>query len=419
MSKASPARLLALKVTRLVRERKAYAHDLIEKFVYPAPLPQNERDFATLLVLGVIATAGELDFLLKRALTKGGIKPDVRDALRISVYELIFLKKEAYIAVDQGVELVRSFSPQATGFANKVLHNIVKLEEQFPFGDPQSDTAALAHQNAFPLWLAERLIEDLNYDEGALFMHASNLSAPLFLADLECGTPLEIGSTALFEYLHQDRYIVADASAQRVAQLATPPADGAFLEVGSGRGTKTVLLQHNALRTHGRQAEFYALDNHAFKNRILAERIERYRLTNVTPVTGDATRIAELVEAGEVSGSFAGALIDAPCSGTGTLRRHPEIRWRLRPRDITAMAVQGLALLAEAARYIAPGGFVVYSTCSVFSEENEAVINAFLSSSEGRHFALEPTDGAPYFRSSLAPGSPDAHFAARLVRTRK
>jgi 16S rRNA (cytosine967-C5)-methyltransferase len=383
-----------------------------------------ERDFATLLILGVVATSGELDRLLDDALIRGSMEKHVRDALRISAYELVFLQRDAYVAVDQGVELVRSLAPRAAGFANQLLREVVKLREGFPFGDPAVDATALARQQAFPLWLAQRLIASLGFEPAAEFMVASNSRAPVFLADLAQGTTIQIASAELptwLERVEAGELIVADASAQQVAALAAPGASPSvsapFLEVGSGRGTKTVLLQRNALRTGGIQPPLFALDLHAFKHTILAERVRRYHLENVTPVTGDVTRLDELVAQGRLPGSFGGALIDTPCSGTGTLRRHPEIRWRLTPAEVTAMAAQGLAMLSAVARHIGPGGFVVYSTCSVLYEENEQVIDAFLATEEGGDFVLEPCPEVPNpFRSKLAINSPDAHFAARLTR---
>jgi 16S rRNA (cytosine967-C5)-methyltransferase len=437
-TRATPARQLALDITRQVRLRDAHAHSLIETQVRTAALPQEERDFATLLILGVVATLGELDYLLDRALTKGSIEPRVRDALRLAVYELFFLHKEPHIAVSQGVELVRGLAPRATGFANKVLRETAKLRDDFPFGDPTASAQALAHEQAFPFWLAERLVADLGFCPAAAFMAASNLPAPVFLAELETGATREIAPAELAAYLPRieaGELIVADASAQEVATLAatclaTTPA--AFLEVGSGRGTKTVLIQRAAARLYGVQPRLYALDLHEFKRAILQERISRYCLKNVTPLTGDATQLAKLLTAHAAPRVFGAALIDAPCSGTGTLRRHPEIRWRLTPAHVSAMAAQGLALLTAVAPHIEPGGSLIYSTCSVLCEENEQVIEAFLASAHGSNFALSTSEPAVDarevnhaecvrhppnpLRTILTPGSPDAHFAARLVR---
>jgi 16S rRNA (cytosine967-C5)-methyltransferase len=416
-SRATPARRLALTVTKQIRERNAYAHPLINTQVRTADIPQEERDFAILLILGVVATSGELDLLINRVLTHGNLQPSVGDALRISVYELLFLQREPHAAVDQGVELVRCLSPKAVAFANKVLREVAKLREDFPFGDSHTDIAALAHEQAFPLWLAKRLVADAGFEAAAAFMAASNTQAPVFLANLAQGTTVQIAPPELPAWLPRveaSEMLIADASVQKVVELALcDRPDRPFLEVGSGRGTKTVLLQRAFLRAQGRQPSLYALDLHAFKNDILRERIKRYHLEHVTPVTGDATQLSTLVAQGKLPESFGGALIDAPCSGTGTLRRHPEIRWRLTPMMIMAMATQGLKMLKAVARHIEVDGSLTYSTCSVLREENEQIIEAFLASEEGEGFVLQPPAS---FHQTLAPASPDAHFAARLMR---
>jgi 16S rRNA (cytosine967-C5)-methyltransferase len=382
--------------------------------------------------------------LLKLALEKGSIKADIHDALRISTYEIMFIQKPAHVAVSQGVELVRSLQPYAAGFANKVLRNVVKLQKLFPFGDPEKDMQALAHKEAFPLWLAERLVADLGFKATALFMEASNLPAPLFLADLKTGAIVRDEPSCLPEYFSQIEagdMVVADASAQKIASLAVPHSeqqtqmalqaqaslrltleaqeaqsqaqfDLPILEVGSGRGTKTVLMARTSERLHNKQPRIYALDLHPFKQQILEQRVRQYLLYDVRPVVGDVTKIDELVAAAKLPNTFAGSLIDAPCSGTATLRRNPEIRWRLTPDKVTDMAAQGLQMLKSVAPHIARGGFLIYSTCSVLKEENEQVVEAFLSGAEGTSFSME----SDYFHTALTPGSADAHFAAKLVR---
>jgi 16S rRNA (cytosine967-C5)-methyltransferase len=443
---------LALRVTTQVRERDAYAHKLIEAQVYTAPLPQPERNFAILLILGVVSCSGELDRIINTALkSPGDIQSDVRDALRISTYELVFLEKDAHAAVDQGVELVRVVAPKAGGLANKVLRQIAVAAQAFPWGDPASDDRALAREQAFPLWLTKRLIADLGRARARDFMRASNTPAPLFaacnplvaspahtaaalkaLAAEPVVLPALEGEPAPLSpgcYLAKDparlitsgllasgKVLACDASAQLVARLATPPADAAFLEVGSGRGTKTVLLQANAQAAWGTQAQLIALDLHGFKADILLKRVKQCGAKKVTAVTGDATRLDEVIAQNDLPALYGGALIDAPCSGIGTLRRHPEIRWRLTQQDVSALAQQGLALLFAVAAHIAPGGFVVYSTCSALREENEQVVEDFLASAQGSGFSVAPISGRVAFRSHLVTGGPDAHFAVKLVR---
>ena len=108
--------------------------------------------------------------------------------------------------------------------------------------------------------------------------------------------------------------------------------------------------------------------------------------------------------------------IDAPCSGLGTLRRHPEIRWRIKPADIVEFARVQLGMLQAAAPHVAPGGALAYATCTVTREENNGVVKAFLESEAGAGFKLAPVNGRSCVATRLAPGSPDAHFAVRFER---
>ena len=154
------------------------------------------------------------------------------------------------------------------------------------------------------------------------------------------------------------------------------------------------------------------VDNLEFKTNIIAERAEEYGIHVSESITGDATVLDDVV--GERA--FDVVFIDAPCSGLGTLRRHPEIRWRLNPEKIDEFAKTGLALLKSASTHVAPGGSIVFSTCTITRAENIDVVKAFLASDEGASFSLAPIGGAPCFNPALKPGSPDAHFAVRLVK---
>ena len=162
-SNATPARWAALDVVRTVRERNAFAQDVIAQVIDKSTMSVEDRAFATLLALGTVSARGTLDEIIDRALdTPEDIFRETRDALQISTYELIFLGKEAHAAVDQGVEMVKSFSPgPAARVANAVLHKIVRLRIDFPFGNPATDLDALARTQAFPTWMAKKLMEEM------------------------------------------------------------------------------------------------------------------------------------------------------------------------------------------------------------------------------------------------------------------
>ncbi|MBQ6586815.1 MAG: hypothetical protein IJH83_08460, partial [Coriobacteriales bacterium] len=182
-SAASPAQVLALKATAMVRERDSFAKQTLAKLLQDARLPKEEKDFAWLLVTGVVSSQGTLDQVIDASLrSPSDIKPDVRDALRISTYELIFLDKPAYAVVDQGVELVRSVAPRAANLANAVLHKIARSAGDFPWGDPDADAGALARQHAHPEWLVRQVIQDRGVDFVRSFLEAGAATAPLFVS---------------------------------------------------------------------------------------------------------------------------------------------------------------------------------------------------------------------------------------------
>lgn len=448
-SKASPARLAALGVCRAVRERDAYAQDLIASRIDEAHLSPEDRAFATRLVLGVVSSLGTLDEIIDRSLrSPSDVQEDVRDALRIAVYEIIFLEKSPHAGVDQGVELVRSVQPRAAGLGNASLRKVVGMKSSFPFGDPSRDLAALARLHAFPLWLAKRLVADIGPQAAVDFMRASNEPAPLFIAVNENKATVDevqavfsdVGKALLpvsleeklvpgcfrvsdsrmlqdprvQQLFSEGKILVSDAASQLVADAVLPDhMPASFLEIGAGRGTKTILLQSGALRRYGSQMDLVTLDNHAFKADLLRERARDYGVQLADVVTGDATRLGEVLPRRQ----FEAVFIDAPCSGLGTLRRHPEIRWRLTEQRISELASLELALLTSAAGSVARGGQLCYATCTVTHSENNAVVKRFLESSEGADFTLAPLDGRPCIAPRLSPGSSDAHFAVKFVRS--
>ena len=446
---ASPARQAALRVTSIVRERDAFAQELIHKYIDSSRMSREDRAFATRLTLGVVSSYGTLDDVINRCLDRvSDINDDVRDALRISTYEIIFLKKEPHAAVSQGVELVKTIAPKASGLANAVLRRIADKAHKFPFGDPRTDIEAFARLHAFPEWLAKRALLDLGPEATRDYLAGSNEPAPLFVAinaakavESEVvetivaahGDPVAVSvngedipgcyclseGRVLFDgrvrhMIQTGQLLVSDASSQQIARLVLPEEKPAsLLEVGAGRGTKTVLIQSDAQRRYGSQIdEYVTVDNLEFKTNITAERAEEYGIHVSESITGDATALDDVVS----ERAFDVVFIDAPCSGLGTLRRHPEIRWRLNPEKIDEFAKTGLALLKSASTHVTPGGSIVFSTCTITRAENIDVVKAFLASDEGASFALAPIGGAPCFNPALKPGSPDAHFAVRLVK---
>ena len=445
--KASPGRLGALYATRQVRKRDAFAQEVIESTIDRSKLSQVDRAFATLLTLGVVSTSGALDEVINRCLADPhDIKPDVRDALRISTYEVIYLRKSPHAAVDQGVELVRAVAPSASGLGNAVLHRVLSCADTFPFGDPSKNLDALALLYAFPTWLAKLLIEDMGAQAAIELMRASNDQAPLYVhvnaikaTDEEVvqlfeqvGATLEpvgaggvkpagcyqvsnaraLADGRIRRLFQQGKLLVSDAAAQVVASFVSDCAQGEVLEIGAGRGTKTIMIQSDSYRENGAQVKLTSLDSHSFKSDLLKERVDTYGVKLQGIVTGNATRLDAVLPDKKYDTVF----IDAPCSGLGTLRRHHEIRWRITPERINELARVGLDMLKSSAGHVKPGGNLIYATCTVSYAENNGVVKQFLESEEGSSFKLVPLNGKSCFVTELQKDLPDAHFAVKFVR---
>lgn len=442
----SPARKLAFEVCREVRVREAFAHELLATALAEASLSPADASFARVLVLGVQSTIGTLDELLNGVLKKPtDIDDEVRDCLRLSAYELFFLNKASHAAVNEGVELVRSVRKQASGVANFVLRRLQEKRADFPFGDPATDNAALARQYGFPRWIADMLVDTYGRESAATFMAASNEPAPVFLAVntnittddavaaalsatevkhaqvkvgeqviprcLRLENGFDVSNRVVQDLLASGRVIVSDASAQAIAQVALPSTSNArMLEVGAGRGTKTILLQSGAKRALGVNLDLTSVDSYGFKTNLLTDRLAAHGIHAGRAVTADAKDLFATFGAKKFTDIF----IDAPCSGLGTLRRHPEIRWRMTPQGCADLAEIGYKMLLSAAGQLEPGGVITYATCTVTPEENRQVIARFLASDAGKNFTLEPIYGAEYFAPALTFGGCDAHFAVRL-----
>lgn len=449
---ASPARVLAREVVTRVREQAAYGHEVLAAALERSSLAPEDRAFATRLAYGTLQSEGTLDAVIDELHAGKRLEPRVRDALRVSTYELLFLNTETRAAVHQGVELVKSVRPQASGLANAVLRRVAERAADFPWGDPATDVAALARQTAHPLWLAQLWIDELGSETAATVMHADNEPAPLFLAANPfagavddtvvslaregaeprlgplTGTIIADNPSAAVRSatLRDDRALVVDAGAQYAASLVPAVPGSTIIEVGAGRGTKTVLLQGASIASGGPCA-IYAVDVHEFKSRLLTERLARLGVPGVTVLTGDATRLRD-IDGIPAAGTVDAVLIDAPCSGLGTLRRHPEKRWRVTPADIDQLAELGGSLLGAASELVRPGGFVVYSTCTLAERENAAVIRAFLGSGQGGDFSVDSIESEMpeewrrfltaegFFSAWPTLGGPDGHFVARLRR---
>lgn len=449
----APARRAALKVLGRVREREAFGPETLDAVLTASGLAQADLALATRLTYGTLQTSGVLDEALDRFIERPkDVEPRVRDAMRLAAYELLFARTPARASVHQGVEAVRAVRPQAAGMANAVLRKVATAAADFPWGDPDTDVAALARATGHPLWMAELFVRDLGHAAAATALRADLEPAPLYLwhnpflgqfgevmAALEdegvdpsaCEPPgcILAGSASAAvrsEVVASGRCLVTDAAAQIAPAVVGAHAGGLVVDIAAGRGTKTVQLQALSVAA-GAPADLVAVDIHRFKADILAKRMVKLGVPGVRVLVGDAIEPGA-VEGMPAPGTADAVLLDAPCSGLGTLRRRAEKRWRLTQPDLESLSELQASLLTSSASLVRPGGVVVYSTCSVARCENHDVVAAFLASEPGSSFTVKDiSDALPvswrdrigpegHFQSVPEPGGPDGHFVAALER---
>ncbi len=479
MSELSPSRAVALRSLERARKGGAYVRDVVPAEAAAAGLEARDAALALRLALGATAASGALDTALDMHLDRpGDLAAPVRTALRVSAFELLYLDTPAAVAVSQGVELARLASRRAGALANAVLRGVSMSREAFLSAQDaparKREAVSAARRAGLPTWLYRRILSSLDASATGALAACALEPAPVWVhvrpgaeRDLLGEGPL--GRAGAQEGPLPGCYAVSrpgviaaggvsagsmavsDLAAQVVAAAAV--RSGTCLEVGAGRGTKSFVMAclREALAVPANGSLHVATDLSAHKCALNAERLRAAGFADISCVAADGRGLAgssEPLPDGTTLGErcaqgFDTVLLDAPCSGTGTMRRHPEIPWRLSPEDVAsagALPALQLELLAGAARAVAPGGELLYATCSVLRAEDEEVVERFLASDEGAGFSLERfSDAWSLFRGRLADarawaaareteegflrtvpaaGACDGHFCARLVRRR-
>lgn len=447
----APARRAALAVLKRVRERSAFGPETLDAVLRAAGLDARDTALATRLSYGALQTLGTLDEAIDRVLDRpGSLEDGIRDVLRLATYELLYMRTPARAVVHDGVDAARAVRAAASGLANAVLRKIAASAETFPWGDPATDDEALARATGHPVWMVRMWIEEFGRERAVGMLEADLEPAPLYIwtntfkasaveiADLLAADGAEAEPGPLPRCMHARNThnavrgtavatglaLVADAAAQ-VAALACASPGGVVVDVAAGRGTKTAQIQA-ACCDAGAAADLFALDIHEFKAQVLERRMGELGVPGVTALVGDATDVGA-VEGLPALGTADVALLDAPCSGLGSLRRRPEKRWRVTEQDIHRLSELQYTMLEQSARLVRVKGRVVYSTCTVTRVENRDVVEKFLAAHEGMFVTVPMPDVVReswgdaitpegWFQSLPSSGGPDGHFVAVLER---
>jgi 16S rRNA (cytosine967-C5)-methyltransferase len=404
--KLPAGRLRSLAIQILTRvEAGGYASRLLDGARSRHSLMPSDYALLTELVYGVLRFRGYLNYLITPFLEKplAKLQPQVRSALRVGLYQLTHLGTPDYAAINETVQAIKSSAQQATGLVNAVLRRLAK--EWFTISWPDFTTDPLDYISAFhshPRWLVETWAEEMGIERTKELCSANNQPAPLTIransskvtaddliklldqagitaqkvdglasAVTVSSTASELAGSELFK---EGYFYFQDASAMLAGQsLCNGEIPKIIYEPCAGLGGKAThlaeLFAHSLIIASDR--------NHA-KLALLRENKHRLGLDNIVAVCGDGLAPA-LLSADKI-------LLDVPCSNLGVLRRHPEVKWRLKPEDLLKMAELQRALLTVSAELLASGGELVYSTCSITRVENWGVVGHFLS--ESREFIV-------------------------------
>lgn len=400
-------------------------------------LDSRDRRWTQELVYGLLRHRSALDLVLGSRV-RGGLDrldPDLLDLLRLGAQQLLHMGSvPAYAAIAQTVEQAKHrHGIGASRLVNAVLRRLDRERADPRPAPPLDPLESLALEHSHPRWLVARWVARWGADDTRALLEANNREAPLVVrpwglvreqleATLEAAHVETTDAPLLHESLviapgpsltdlgafRQGLLFVQDPAATLVTMYAAFPAGARVADLCAAPGGKAVELSRTAGTVIAADASFNRLGR-------LRQTIARLELTNVLPVVLDARRPA--------LAALDAVLVDAPCTGTGTFRRHPDARWRLKPNDIAVQAAAQRSILRGAAEMVAPGGLLVYGTCSLEPEENDAQVETFLAEHPG--WTLEPPPDGAVPASVLDAGrlrvlphkhGADGAFAARLRR---
>lgn len=401
-------------------------------------LDARDRRWTRELVYGMLRQRGRIDVYLNERV-RGGVArldADLFDLLRLGAFQLLSMGSvPAYAAIAQTVELAkRRHGLGASKLANAVLRRLDRERSVLRLPTPSDPIDALALEFSHPRWLIARWVARWGEAETRRLLDANNGEAPLVArpyhvvreqleAMLEtAGVHVEdvplvresimlnspVSSLTELGAFRQGLFHLQDPASTLVTQYACVPSGAVVADLCAAPGGKTIELSRNASRV-------YASDGSFSRLRRVVQNAGRLEIKHIFPYVADARtpaiRPVDLV------------LVDVPCTGTGTFRRHPDARWRLKASDLAVLGALQRSILRSAAQVVRPGGLLVYSTCSLEPEENDAQVESFLGEHPGWRLDPPPEGVVPAAvldagRLRVLPQrhGTDGAFAARLRR---
>lgn len=444
MARTDKPRERALQVLRFC-EQGVFADELMAES--RSAFDQRDNAFILELVYGVLRNQAFLDWILDRFSKQPVRETDAwtRNILRLGAYQLLFLDKvPPSAAVNTSTDLSKRFGKKP-GYINGLLRHLERNKQAVPSPDDDDPVKRLAVRHSHPEWLVRRWLARFGLEKTEEALRRNNRPAPLTVrtntlktsregltASLESEgaevreakyslTGLEIvaspGLRTLAAY-REGLFMVQDEAAQLVGAMLAPQPGELVLDACAAPGGKATHIAE-LMKNEGMVV---ALEPDEIRIKRITENSERLGITIIRPVPGDATRYAE--------GGFDKVLIDAPCSGLGLLRRHPDGRWNKSVHSIGERAAVQRRIIGNCSKLLKPGGALVYATCTTEPEENEELVNDFLAG-PGSSFSMDDpvpflplaakalVDAKGFFRTFPEAPEMDGFFGARMVKNRQ
>ena len=381
--------------TRLVERflsQPARLSHLLERL--PDSMESGMRRRCQFLLYGVVRHLRFLEFLVDSFLRKRP-RPGLRSALLVAGFEILSDPDKKAQIVDNAVgEIGRRFSAGEKAMANAVLRKVGQHLDALDRSSAES-VCELAKISSHPEWLIRRWVESFSWEEAKRFTDWNQREPELYCLPISSGSN-SIGQETSWEpYRRIDKsdwpqairlleegaiYIQDPGTRVGPEVLQGVFREGRILDLCAAPGGKTFLFD----RLFGKELqEIVAVDLPGPRFDRLKENLERMRISRARTLASDLFKI-DIVETGQ----FEGVYLDAPCSNTGVLQKKPDVKWRMKPEDRTQLIELQDRMLSQASRFAKQNGWLVYSTCSVESDENEAVVDRFLNSTAGRDFEL-------------------------------
>ncbi|MCC0564298.1 16S rRNA (cytosine(967)-C(5))-methyltransferase RsmB [Brevibacillus borstelensis] len=391
------ARDIALDVLNRVEEHQSYSNLELKHVLDREELRAPDAGLVTELVYGTIQRRLTLDTALDRFIRGKKVQTWVKNLLRLSLYQIRFLDRIPDRAVvHEAVEIAKRRGHQGiASMVNGVLRNALRSPDLWDKLGSGDDAARLSIEQSHPEWLVRRWAGQYGIEETRRILESNNrpprtsirvntlkstrdellgklreqFSAVEPSVVSPDGLVMEGGHAAGTEWFRQGLFTVQDESSMLVAPALAADPGMRVLDACAAPGGKTT---HIAALMQNR-GEIIASDVHPHKRDLIAQNAKRLGITIIEPIVSDALHLGE-----KKLGTFDRILLDAPCTGFGVIRRKPDLKWNKTPDDVKAIAELQYKLLESVAALLAPGGLLVYSTCTIEPEENQLVVQRFV-----------------------------------------